>query len=950
MDLISGPVDQTSSPQVKIALFRSFFRGRDDVYPRRFESRQTGRSGYAPACANEWVRGVCEKPRIKCAECPNRRFLPVTDDVIRWHLSGCDAEGQPFVAGVYPLLQDETCFFLAVDFDKANWREDAAAFLETCRHVNIPMVLERSRSGRGAHAWFFFEEAIPAALARRLGSHVLTETMERRPDVGLDSYDRLFPNQDTMPHGGFGNLIALPLQRAARKQDNTVFLDSAFVPWTDQWAFLASVRKIGTSQVERIVEDAEQRGRILGVRLPPQDDGETEPWTAPPSRRREAPIVGDLPATLEVVLGSQIYIPKQGLHPGLRNRLLRLAAFQNPEFYKAQAMRLSTYSKPRVVACAEDLPHHIGLPRGCLDDVRKTLTDLGVRTIIRDERRDGSPLEVKFQGELRQQQKAAADAMLRHETGVLAATTAFGKTVIAAWLIARRGVNTLVLVHRRQLLDQWIERLSTFLDVPAKSIGRIGGGRNRPTGQIDVGIIQSLVRKGVVDDRVAAYGHVIVDECHHLSAHSFEEVVRQAKARFVVGLSATVARKDGHHPIIFMQCGPVRHQVSARAQAASRPFEHFVLVQPTAFQPTRNPDTDKRVEFQTLYQELVDDQTRTRRICEDVLESVRNGRSPLILTERNEHLDRLEHELASRVDHVVVLRAGMGKKQRQAVNDRLAAVPRQEGRIILATGKYVGEGFDDPRLDTLFLTLPVSWRGTVAQYAGRLHRLYDGKREVRIYDYADLNVPMLARMFDRRCRGYEAIGYTILLPASAISGWPADVVLPSDPVWKRDYSGSVRRLIRDGVDTPLASLFVHAARAMPEDAEGAARARSATEAFLYRRLGTLTETSGRLRLNVALPIPFDGFGTLEVDLLCADARVVIELDGGQHLADPVAYRRDRRKDQLLQENGYFVLRFLAEDVGKDLDAVLDAILRVLARRRQSAAKAEPLKFVRRGGD
>jgi superfamily II DNA or RNA helicase/very-short-patch-repair endonuclease len=775
--------------------------------------------------------------------------------------------------------------------------------------------------------------------------------MERRPDVGLDSYDRLFPNQDTMPHGGFGNLIALPLQRAARKQDNTVFLDSALVPWTDQWAFLASVRKIGRSQVERIVEDAERRGRILGVRLPPQDDEETEPWTSPPSRhRRETPIVGDLPATLELVLGNQIYIAKQGLHPGLRNRLLRLAAFQNPEFYKAQAMRLSTYSKPRVIACAEDLQHHIGLPRGCLDDVRKTLNDLGVHTAIRDERRDGSRLDVKFQGELRQQQKAAADAMLRHETGVLAATTAFGKTVVAAWLIARRGVSTLVLVHRRQLLDQWIERLSTFLDVPAKSVGRIGGRRNRPTGQLDVGIIQSLVRKSVVDDRVAEYGHVIIDECHHLSAHSFEQVARQAKARFVVGLSATVARKDGHHPIIFMQCGPVRHQVNARAQAASRPFEHFVLVQPTSFQPNRSPDSDKRVEFQTLYQELVGDQTRTRRICEDVVDSVRNGRSPLILTERNEYLDRFEHELASRVDHVVVLRAGMGKKQRQAVNDRLAAIPGQEGRIILATGKYVGEGFDDPRLDTLFLTLPVSWRGTVAQYAGRLHRLHDGKREVRIYDYADLNVPMLARMFDRRCRGYEAIGYTILLPASAVPGWPVDVVLPSDPVWKRDYSGSVRRLIRDGVDTPLASLFVHAARAMTEDAEGAARARSSTEAFLYRRLDTLTETSGRFRLNVALPIPFDRFGTLEVDVLCADARVAIELDGGQHLADPVAYRRDRRKDQLLQENGYFVLRFLAEDVGKDLDAVLDAVVRALARRRQSAARVEPLKFVRGGSE
>jgi len=950
MDLISGPVDQTSSPQTKVALFRSLFRGRDDVYPQRFESRKTGKSGYAPACANEWVRGVCEKPRIKCAECPNRRFLPVTDDVIRWHLSGSNADGQLFVAGVYPLLQDETCFLLAVDFDKASWQKDAVAFLETCHHFNVPVALERSRSGRGAHVWFFFEGAIPAALARRLGSYVLTETMERRPDIGLDSYDRLFPNQDTMPHGGFGNLIALPLQRAARKQNNTVFLDRAFVPWPDQWAFLASVRKIARSQIEQIVEDAERRGRILGVRLPPQDDDDAAPWTAPPSGQRAIPIVGDLPASLELVLSNQIYISKQDLHPGLRNRLLRLAAFQNPEFYKAQAMRLSTYNKPRVVACAEELPQHIGLPRGCLDDVRKTLTDLGIRMAIRDERRDGSRVEVKFQGELRREQKAAADAMLRHETGVLAATTAFGKTVIAAWLIAQRGVNALVLVHRRQLLDQWVERLSTFLDVSAKSIGRIGGGKSRPTGKIDVGIIQSLVRKGVVDDRVAEYGHVIIDECHHLSAHSFEQVARQAKARFVIGLSATVARKDGHHPITFMQCGPVRHQVNARAQAASRPFEHFVLVQPTAFQPTRNPDPDQRVEFQTLYQELVDDQTRTRRICEDVLDSVRNGRSPLILTERNEHLDRFEHELASRVEHVVVLRAGMGKKQRQAVNERLADIPSHEGRIILATGKYIGEGFDDPRLDTLFLTLPVSWRGTVAQYAGRLHRLYDGKREVRIFDYADLNVPMLARMFDRRCRGYEAIGYTILLPASAIPGWPADVVLPSDPVWKRDYSGSVRRLIRDGVDTPLASLFVHAAHPMPEDAEGAARARSATEAFLYRRLDTLNETNGRFRLNVALPIPFDGFGTLEVDLLCAGARIAIELDGGQHLADPVAYRRDRRKDQLLQENGYFVLRFLAEDIGKDLDAVLDAILRILVRRRQSAVKAEPLKFVRRSGE
>ena len=925
-------MNRHSPAEAKIVLFRSLFHGREDVYPRRFESRKTGRAGYSPVCGNEWVQGICEKPRIKCSECPHQRFLSVTDDVIRWHLQGHDDHSRDFVIGVYPMLLDETCFFLAADFDKTTWQDDVGAFLETCRQMNLPAALERSRSGRGGHIWFFFNEAVPATLARKFGAHILTETMERRPDIGLDSYDRFFPNQDTLPPGGFGNLIALPLQKRPRESGNGVFLDERMTPYLDQWEFLSSINKISRGEVEEVVRRAEAKGKVIDVRLVPEgDEEEATPWMAPPSRRRkDTPIAGPLPKTLELTLANQIYIEKEVLPPALRNRLIRLAAFQNPEFYKAQAMRLSTYDKPRIIACAEDHPKHIGLPRGCLDDLLQTLSGLNIKTVVRDQRNHGQPLKATFQGELRPEQIVAAQAMLAHDTGVLAATTAFGKTVVAAWLIAKRGVNTLVLVHRRQLQQQWIERLSTFLGMPVRVIGRIGGGRKKPTGLLDVAVTQSLVRNGVVDDLVGNYGHLIVDECHHLSAQSFEQVARQAKAKFVTGLSATVMRKDGHHPIIFMQCGPVRYRTNSKERVAAHPFKHTVMVRPTDFRPLRPANPNVRQQFHELYEELIADEERNQLICHDLIQTLREGRSPLVLTERNEHLNSLTKQLAPEVRHLLVLRGGMRKKELDAISARLAAIPADEARVILATGRYVGEGFDDARLDTLFLTLPVSWHGTIAQYVGRLHRLYDGKREVRVYDYADLNVPMLARMFDRRGRGYEAIGYKMQLPGSAVPGWPADVPLPIDPEWKSQYAATVRRLVRDGVDSPLANLFVDVAVRPAPNAEGANRARSASEAFLYRRLETLAATNGKFRLNAELPIPFDGWGRMEVDLLCAPSRIAIELDGGQHLGDADAYRRDRRKDALLQENGYLILRFLAEDVGKHLDRVLDAILRAFS--------------------
>lgn len=926
-----------STPEEKIALFRSLFRGREDVYPRRFENRNTGKSGYSPVCANEWVRGVCEKPRIKCSDCPHQRFLPVTDEIIRWHLSGRDCRGKDFVMGIYPMLLDETCFFLAVDFDGADWKTDAGAFIHISRERMLQVVLERSRSGEGAHVWFFFEEAVPANLARKLGSHLLTETMEARPEIGLNSYDRLFPNQDTLPAGGFGNLIALPLQKQARDRGNSVFVDEKFLPYSDQWALLSSVTPMARSQIETLVRDAESKGRILGVRAATlEGDDEDAPWARPPSRRaKELPIMGPLPRKVELVIADQVYVAKEDLMPGLKNRLIRLAAFQNPEFYRTQAMRLPVYGKPRIISCAEDLPKHLAFPRGCLEEITTLLRALQIQPVIRDERFAGNRLSVSFRGSLRPEQQLAAEAMLRHETGVLAATTAFGKTVIAAILIANRGVNTLVLVHRKQLLEQWIDRLSTFLNVPPKDIGQIGAGRRKLTGSLDIALIQSLVRKGTVNDCVGTYGQLIIDECHHIPAHSFELVARRAKAKFILGLSATVGRKDGHHPIIFMQCGPVRHRVDAKQQAAARPFSHQVFVRPTGFRQLSLPQRDLRAEFHKLYEELLHDDRRNQMICNDVLANLREGRSPLVLTERVEHIEALAKGLSA-VTNLIVLHGGQSKKDLQAARARIAEPPGDAQRVILASGKLVGEGFDDPRLDTLFLALPVSWRGTIAQYVGRLHRLYESKREVRVYDYADLNVPMLSRMFDKRCRGYDALGYAILLPASALPGWPVEVPLPVDPEWKKDYAASVRRLILDGVDVPLGELFVRAARSPEPKAEGDAR--SASEAFLFHRLQTLPATKGRFCLNSRLAIAFDGSGNMEVDFLCAELSVVIELDGGQHLGDPDAYRRDRHKDVLLQQHGYFVLRFLASDLAERLDQVLDGILAAMDNRKHSQRK------------
>ncbi len=744
------------SPAEKVKLFRQLFRGRDDVYPTRYVSKKSGKPGYAPTCSNKWEVGLCGlKTNGKCSDCTNQAFRSVDDAAVLGHLRS------KHVMGVYAMLPDETCWFLAVDFDKSTWKEDVGAFAETTRRLGLPVLVERSRSGNGAHVWFFFSEPVPASIARKMGCHVVTETMSARHELSMDSYDRLFPSQDTMPRGGFGNLIALPLQHEPRQQGNSVFLDDQLNAYPDdqQWSVLASAKRLSPATAERIAADATRTGTIVGVRIAEGSDDEEDaaPWTRPPSGTpRMRRIQGPMPARVSAVLAQRLFLAKDGIPSPLLNQIKRLAAFQNPEFYKKQSMRLSTATTPRVIACAEDPPKHVALPRGCRSDLEELLRVHGVGLDVTDERVNGTPLDHSFHGTLTAVQEAAARALLAHDTGIFVAPPGVGKTVIGTYLVASRARSTLILVHRKPLLDQWLAQLALFLGLDRKEIGQIGGAKRTPTGRVDVAMIQSLVRKDFVADIVAGYGQVIVDECHHLPAVQFERVLREVKARYVVGLTATPQRRDGHHPITEMQLGPVRFKVDAKSQAAARPFEHRLLVRETAF---RVAVLDGKVVIQDLYAALARDEARNTMILNDVVRALEEGRSPILLTERKDHLEYFASRLARVARNLVVLQGGMGAKADRAARAQLDAIPPNEERLLLATGRYIGEGFDDARLDTLFLALPVSWKGTLVQYTGRLHRLHPGKREVRIFDYVDREVPMLLRMFEKRLRGYRAIGY-----------------------------------------------------------------------------------------------------------------------------------------------------------------------------------------------
>ena len=688
-------VNNTSDSNSKIKLFMSLFKGRDDVYAKKWKNKKKATSGYSPVCLNLWQVGLCGKPKASCSKCANQLYDSLDEHVIENHLRGS------IIAGIYPMLPDETCHFLAMDFDEAGWQDDVTTVREVCAEFDIPVAVERSQSGNGAHLWFFFENRLLAALARKFGAALLTFSMNRRHEIHFKSYDRLFTSQDTIPKGGFGNLIALPFQKSARKNNNSEFFNENFESYSDQWAFLSSIKKISGDRIRNLIQEL-CHGHELGILKIDEEDTQ-KPWeTQPISRLKKR----DFPKQIDIVKANMLFIPKSNISQTALNHLKRLASFKNPMFYKQQAMRLSTYGHPRIISCTHETMDYLCLPRGCEVDLLTELEQYGIDVHLIDKTHCGKIIDVEFNGHLRDDQPLALEQLLNHDTGILSGTTAFGKTIVAIKLIAERKVNTLILVDRVSLLKQWRERLSDFLIInetlpemaitagkkrgqkkKTSVIGQMGAGKKSLSGIVDIAVMQSLSRKGEVKNCVKDYGMVIADECHHASAFSYESILKTTNAKYIYGLTATPARKDGHHPILFMQCGPIRYHDNAKKQAEKRPFDHYIIPRFTSLRIPLNSD-EKDVSIQELYSDVVDSDTRNQQIVEDVLDCYNRGRNCIILTLRTAHVELLAKKLREEVPDVVILMGGMGAKTTREVFKRITDTPTDKNLILVATGGF----------------------------------------------------------------------------------------------------------------------------------------------------------------------------------------------------------------------------------------------------------------------
>lgn len=749
----------------KLQLFNDLFIGRRDVYARGFQSKKYNKMGYSPACANADNKTLCQRGRIRCLDCPNRVFAQFDLKAIKMHLQGQDGMGRPFIAGLYPLMPDDTCKLLAVDFDSDNYQAESLSFLSICDRYHIPAYLERSRSGNGAHVWFFFKDFVKASAVRKMATLLLEATMAEHSSVTLASFDRLIPNQDTLPEGGFGNLIALPLQRQPRYQGNSVFVDRQFQPFDDQWQYLASIQKISIPNIHRVIDELAQTEKDFSNQTSPLDHltesqpFEIKPWEPETDNDQWKRIAESQTQKLTIVLANGLYFDKRELSPKLKSALCRLASFPNPVFFERQAKRFSTRNIPRFITCYEEKGNYLFIPRGLTDKITRLFNDHNILYEDLDKRSLGTCLNVCFQGTLRPKQRLVANQLLKKETGVLCASTGFGKTVIGLYALAQRGVSSLIITNRKELATQWRISAEIFLDLPRESIGTISSGKVKPTGIVDIATVQTLANQKDWQKEISRYGMIIVDECHHAAARQFEAVLKRYRAKFILGLSATPRRRDGHQPIVYMQCGPVRYRVNHKKENQSQPLMHRLCVRSTPFKSALFSNEQRKIKIQDVFKELILDQNRNTLIISDVLEAYREGRFSVVITERREHLEILRQGF-SEIKQLAVLYGSMKSKERAKEITKLKSFSKEQGgAILLATGKLIGEGFDEAKLDTLFLTMPISDRSVLIQYVGRLHRLCDQKTEARVVDYRDSQDLRLERMFLKREKFYRVIGY-----------------------------------------------------------------------------------------------------------------------------------------------------------------------------------------------
>ena len=759
--------------------FMMFCRGRKDVYDLRYTNPKTGKNGYYSQCFNRWDRGchIQKKDGVRCKDCELRAYKPVTLPLIKAHMNGTDPNGNDVVA-IYPMLENNLCQLLVFDFDNhakgaeqedyANiddgWKEEINALRRICKNLNVDAVVERSRSGRGAHLWIFFKEMVPARLARKFGFALLEKGAESVNLKSFKYYDRMIPAQDALPEGGLGNVIALPLQGMALKSGNSAFIDENWNAYEDQLNVLAGTRRLTRQGIEDYLSLWYSTGSIS------EDNGTDAPWDK--NSEIEA---GSVKGVVRIVLADRIYIDSTGMSNKTKRQLRRMATFSNKQYFQNQAMDMPNYDESRFIYLGSDEGKYIVLPRGLREEILKKFDNAGISYKIEDKRTKGQELNISFRGELRESQIPAVETMLENETGILHAATAFGKTVVCCDMIARRGISTLILVDRADLMNQWIKRLEEFLDIDEELpeyqtktgrtrkrkslIGNLQGAHDTLTGIVDVAMIRSLKKKDGFHPKLKEYAQVYFDECHHAASDSAIEVLQEINAKYVYGVTATPKRGDGKEKINEFLLGPIRYRFTAKDRAEEQNINH--LVYPRFTRTVKPHHLSKTPYSNDAYELIRNNDVRDEQIIRDVADCVQAGRTPVVLTKYVDHAKKLSERLKTYADRLILLTGANGTKARRAQVEELNKVDNSDSLILVGTGSLLGEGFDFPRLDTLFMATPVSGENVVEQYVGRLNRDYDGKENVIVYDYVDSHIPKFDKMYSARMKAYKKIGYEL---------------------------------------------------------------------------------------------------------------------------------------------------------------------------------------------